>query len=228
MSGVKYTFEVGEWIANQYALGARIADLYQCHPERCPHPVTVSRWRKKYGQFDLLMIEAEQVRAEYLADDALRIADDPSKSAARARNAIRTRQWLAERLDRDRYGQQQKVNVDHSGVIDVRHSHTLTRDQLVTIALGGVIEVKAGNVIEAGQVDAIPDDQARTDTHEHGVSRAATPTPPATVQASPPMLSLPGTSPGRTTQPKKILPKIFSEKKEQDSELVKPIRNPLP
>ena len=113
------------------------------------------------------MKEAEKVRAEILADGTLAIADDEKRSAAAAANAIRARQWLAERLDRKRYGKESTVRQEIRGQIQHQHVHQLTDEQLMAIAAGDVIE---------GEL-------AGPETNDP--ARSATPAPPR-VAATPP------------------------------------------
>ena len=186
-----YSIELAEWIAREYAMAdSSLADLHAAHPERCPDPLTVTRWRKRYPQFDLLMIEATEVRAEVLADSQLKIAGDDRRPAAQVRNMIQVRQWLAERLNRDRFGASRSVDVNVTGEISTKHVHELTRDQLIAIAQGAVIEGQAerieNQVDGTGQIDQVRH-ELEADARLNGARGQADPGhPPARQRGSPP------------------------------------------
>jgi hypothetical protein len=115
MPAIEYSFNLAEWIAREHACGASLATLHAQHSDRVPNPIIVKRWRREFPAFDLLMIEAEHARADCLVDETLGIADDTSRNAAAAGNAIRARQWLAERLNRKLYGRTVSVDVPADG-----------------------------------------------------------------------------------------------------------------
>lgn len=130
----EYTHERAAWIAEQYSEGdCSLLELYRAHPHLVPSPFQIHRWRAQYPAFDLLMCEAERVRAGNLAESTLAVARDPTTTAAIARTRISAAQWLASRLDRERYGNQTTVNQRHSGsvLVDVPR---MTDDELATIA----------------------------------------------------------------------------------------------
>lgn len=101
---IEYSYPLAEWIASEHASGDSIAQLCRAHADTIPGPLVIRRWRRDYPAFDLIMREAEKARAEILADETIAIADDEGRIPAQARLAVSSRQWLAGRLDRDRYG----------------------------------------------------------------------------------------------------------------------------
>lgn len=140
-----YTEEKGRFIAGEYSRGSdSLLQLHEAHPDRIPSPYYVSKWRRQFPTFDLLMQEAERAKAEYLAFEQLQIADeDDGRPASATRNRLQVRQWLASRLDKDKYGTVSSVSVQHSGAVEHKHAHQLTDDQLKQIAARGVIEGEA-------------------------------------------------------------------------------------
>lgn len=104
----------GGWVYTE-ALGRSIADLYvetdgglwgvcAANPDEIPPPTVLSAWKRQYPAFGLMMREAEKVRAERLLEQTIVIADNEQGSPPRLALRIATRQHLAERLDRARFG----------------------------------------------------------------------------------------------------------------------------
>lgn len=139
----EYTAERGQWIAGQVAGGPSVAALARDFPEHVPAPLVVARWRRQYPQFDLLMAEAEAVRADYLAEQCLEVADDESRTAAHATNGIKVRQSLAAALHPSKYGQGAagKRGADDKG--EPASLQDMTDAELMAVARGAVEEVQA-------------------------------------------------------------------------------------
>lgn len=161
----QYDHQRAMWIAEQYAEGdISLRELAKLHPDRVPGPFWLHRWRRDYPDFDLAMQDAERVRAQNLADDLLDVAADSSQVAAANRNRMLARQWLAERYDRDRYGNAARVDHKHSGSVAVA-VHALSDAQLAAIASQGrpALEGVAERVTETNADDppAPPRSQAR-------------------------------------------------------------------
>jgi len=137
----EYDPERALWIAGAYAEAEltmkELADLY---PDIIPGVLCVRRWRDQHPDFNMLMLEAERCRAEILADEIIKISDDGDRVAAAAANAIKSRQWMAARLDRKRYGSETTVKQEISGSITHEHLHQLTDEQLMAIAAGHIID----------------------------------------------------------------------------------------
>lgn len=105
----------GGWVYSD-ALGRAIADLYvdadagglwglcAAAPDSIPPPTVLHAWKTQYPAFGLMMRAAERVRAERLIEQTIVIADSGSGSPPRLALQIATRQHLAERLDRARFG----------------------------------------------------------------------------------------------------------------------------
>jgi hypothetical protein len=99
-------------IAELYAGGARsdegrlltLRQLHESDPANVPPPGVILRWKRESVRFAMAMREAERARALEMIEDTIAIADDPTRSAAHARNAIDARFRLAEALDRSLFG----------------------------------------------------------------------------------------------------------------------------
>lgn len=105
-AGWAYSEALGERIAAEY-VEADAGGLWGVHaafPDLIPPPAVVSAWKRQFPQFGLRMREAERVRAERLIEQAVVIADTGEGSPARLALRIGARQYLAERLDRERFG----------------------------------------------------------------------------------------------------------------------------
>jgi len=102
-----------------------------CRQPGFPTLEQVSRWRRRHDRFNEELTEAEEVRAEHLVQEALDIADDNTNDVttyitkngrevetldyehvARSKLRIVARQWQASRLNRQKYGDRQQVDVN--------------------------------------------------------------------------------------------------------------------
>ncbi|VWC95836.1 hypothetical protein BLA39750_02216 [Burkholderia lata] len=77
---------------------------------------------------------AKEIRADLLADEALKIVDDPEIDAQRARNQMTMRQWLAAKLAPKTYGERIDLNVNQSisiegALLEARQRVRPIRDQ---------------------------------------------------------------------------------------------------
>lgn len=110
----------------------------------------------------LAYARAVEIRADLLADEALHIADNEN-DAAKARNQIGVRQWLASKLYAKRYGDRIDLNV------------TQTLDVSATLA-----EARARLVLPVRDQQTIEDVEARviTGVAGHGPSDNESMTPP--------------------------------------------------
>ncbi|GAF99274.1 unnamed protein product, partial [marine sediment metagenome] len=126
---------------------------------------------------DLVMREAEEAKAQGLADEVIGIAADEERQAAISGNMIKSRQWLAGQLSEGfRNGPQggSSVKVD----MNVR----LTDEQLMAIAAGkfeppqaqGAIDVQA-TVVDILEADVVEDDEVGVDEVGEGLEE---PVPP--------------------------------------------------
>lgn len=145
----EYDHSVAEFIALEVARGIGLSELHEIYPDRVPNPLIVKRWAARNLNFKALMREAEETRAEKLADETITLADSKDILAADKAQRLKARHWLAGKLD-ERYsggirGEKGKVDL-HVGVI-------LTDDQLMAIAAQaalpapGVIEGESRRVV---------------------------------------------------------------------------------
>lgn len=105
-SGWVYTEGLGERIAELLgdAPAGGLPGLHAAFPDLVPPAAVVRAWCRQYPQFGLRLAAAERVRAETLVEQAIVVADTFDGSPARLALQIAARQYLAERLDRDRFG----------------------------------------------------------------------------------------------------------------------------
>ena len=110
-------------------MGASVKELHDCHEEMVPSPLVVNRWRKNVPAFDLVMREAEEAKAQGLADEVIGIAADEERQAAISGNMIKSRQWLAGQLS-------EGFRKESQGGVKVDMNVRLTDEQLMAIAAG--------------------------------------------------------------------------------------------
>ena len=91
------TLELFEHIAEQYASGVPLYRISEAF-EFVPGPMVLRRWQREFPAFAALLRDAADVRAERLVEEALEVADDETRSASHARNAIGVRERLADRI----------------------------------------------------------------------------------------------------------------------------------
>lgn len=125
--------DVADFIVVSIADGISIHELWKGNPETIPHPIIVNRWKQERPQFKKDYEEAEAVAAEKMVWDTLAISDDKDAHPSQAKNAITTRQWLADKLNK-------KYEQKHGGGVHIKFEGRLTNDQLMQIAAGDVIE----------------------------------------------------------------------------------------
>ena len=132
MNTTEFNQEVADFIILQVAEGRSVFQLWK-EDKSLPHPIVVNRWKKERPAFDREMEEAEAVAAEKMVWETLDIADDAEAHPSQAKNAITTRQWLADKLSK-------KYEEKKGGGININFEGRLTNDQLMQIAAGNVIE----------------------------------------------------------------------------------------
>lgn len=162
----EYTEKLAVWISDEFANSSRtLAGMHRDDPERIPPPAVIAKWRRSFPTFDALMRQAGKVKAETLALEQLEIADSLAPPAV-VRNKAQVRQWLAGKLDPDRFGKSQRI--EHHGQVTHDHVHRLSDDALMKIAAGGQ---------ELEAIDVQPERVAVAHVHEKEAP-APTPTPP--------------------------------------------------
>jgi hypothetical protein len=133
----EFSVETAEFIALEVAKGGNVKELHEAFEDTIPSPLVINRWRKQYPAFDLVMREAEEAKAQSLADEIIGIADDDKRQSAQARNAIESRKWLAGQLSE---GFNKGSGGKGAGGVVINVGQRLTDDQLMKIAQGGFID----------------------------------------------------------------------------------------
>lgn len=116
-----YTPEIGGEICRRMSEGETLRNI--CADKHMPHIATVWEWANlgKHPDFGELYARAQKVQADYYAAEIMEIADDGTNDyqqrmtrhgdeilvdhehVKRSELRIKTRQWLVERLHRDKY-----------------------------------------------------------------------------------------------------------------------------
>lgn len=110
-----YTPQIGQEVARLYAGGYSMQDISELGAW-VPAPTTIVLWKNTHPEFAKLMQKAEEARADALIEQTLSIADntfDPALANVR----IKTRQYIASKLNRNKYGE--KVEVNHTLSLDM-------------------------------------------------------------------------------------------------------------
>ena len=122
----KYTPELAERICEAISLGQYLGKI--CEAPDMPHRVTVHRWMDEYPEFATRYARARELQADVMDEDILSASRavlageiDPRAGAV----AIGGFQWRAGRLNAQRYGDRQQVDV----------SGKLTLEQIVAAAM---------------------------------------------------------------------------------------------
>lgn len=125
-----YSPQLGQEIAKLYAAGHSMQDIAELGAW-VPGPTTLTEWKSKHPEFAKLMADAEALRADSLIEQTLSIADntfDPALANVR----IKTRQFIAGKLNRAKYGE--KVEVSHTLTLDMGAILAEAEARLVTSA----------------------------------------------------------------------------------------------
>ena len=114
-----------------------------------------SGWRSATADrpdIQMACAQARKARAAHLVEEALQIVDEEPErkgdgsidpgSIRHAENRANQRKWMAERLDRDTFGQAVQVDMQLHGAIDIR----------------AVLAEARGRVLDAKRVEDIPPD----------------------------------------------------------------------
>jgi hypothetical protein len=121
-----YSDQIAGEICRRLATGEPMARI--CRDDDMPGYTTVMRWEQDNEEFRLLSMRAKQNGTHFLADDALRIADDESIDTNRAKLMIDTRLRLIGKWNAKAYGDKNQVEL--SGA-DGGPVATVTRIELV-------------------------------------------------------------------------------------------------
>ncbi len=98
-----------------YASGCTISKIIAGN-KKIPSRITIYRWRSSYPEFGKAYAEALEAHVEALLDEALLIVDT-EYDAKLAKVRADQRNWMASKLNRQKYGD--KIDVLHNVIIDI-------------------------------------------------------------------------------------------------------------
>lgn len=131
-----YSEELANSICEQLARGVPLARI--CDQDGMPDYSTVRKWEDDKPEFSALSARAKQAGTHFLADDSIRIADDPTIDPQHKRIMVDTRLRLIGKWNAKAYGDkvQTELSGPNGGPINVRKAD-LSDDELAAIASGG-------------------------------------------------------------------------------------------
>lgn len=106
-----YTPEVGEKIAERLSKGEPLARI--CDDAAMPAYSTARKWEKDSEEFSALSAQARANGTHFIADDCLRIADDPEIDPQHKRIMVDTRLRLIGKWNAKAYGDKLDLNNNH-------------------------------------------------------------------------------------------------------------------
>lgn len=101
-------------VISQSTIG--IVRILETHPD-WPDRATIFRWLDEHEEFATKYARAKEWQVDHYVEQTVEIADTEA-DAAKARNMIGVRQWIAEKLRPSKYGN--RLDVDHSGQVVVK------------------------------------------------------------------------------------------------------------
>jgi hypothetical protein len=108
----EYNEEIAEEICERLSIGQTLSSI--CNLEGMPNYSTVWRWESSNENFRNKSAHARKIGTHALADDCIRIADDPMLDAAEKRVRIDTRLRLLGKWNARQYGD--KIEIENTGV----------------------------------------------------------------------------------------------------------------
>lgn len=140
----EYTQDKGKFVAEQFADGSSLWSLHREYPDYLPRAMYIKQWRDEYPQFDALMVAAEHALADVLVLEGQTMADEIERPAAHAANSIKIRLARAAALDQMVYGNRRILSGDPDNPLTIKAVRDLTHNELMSIAMGGVVSLPAG------------------------------------------------------------------------------------
>lgn len=136
-----YTDELADTICERVSDGESLRNI--CESENMPHKATVFRWLAANDDFATKYARAREAQADALFDEMLDIADDGrndwmekkseegdhlgwrenGEAMRRSDLRIKTRQWMAAKLQPKKYGD--RLDLNHSGSIETKSDEQL-------------------------------------------------------------------------------------------------------
>ena len=108
----EYNEDIAEEICERLSIGQTLSSI--CNLEGMPNYSTIWRWESSNENFRNKSAHARKIGTHALADDCIRIADDPMLDAAEKRVRIDTRLRLLGKWNARQYGD--KIEIENTGV----------------------------------------------------------------------------------------------------------------
>lgn len=112
-----FSQELAEQIATLLTEGTPLAVI--CRKPNMPNFSTVYRWERDNEEFRMLLAGAREAGTHFMADDSVRIADDPELDPAHKRVMIDTRLRLIGKWNAKAYGDKVDATVTHRGGVQM-------------------------------------------------------------------------------------------------------------
>ena len=135
-----YTPEKGKLVAELFADGETLNNIYQQFIELLPAPMYIKQWRRDHPQFNELMKMAEAALADLKMEQADEVAGDVKIPAAHGANRIKVKMAQAAALDSQVWGNRRILAGDKDNPLAIKAVKDLNHEELMTIARGGVVE----------------------------------------------------------------------------------------
>jgi hypothetical protein len=117
----EYNEELAEEICERLSIGQTLSSI--CNLEGMPNYSTVWRWESSNENFRNKSAHARKIGTHALADDCIRIADDPMLDAAEKRVRIDTRLRLLGKWNARQYGD--KIEIENTGAKPLNVTFTI-------------------------------------------------------------------------------------------------------
>lgn len=108
-----FTQQIADTICERLAKGEPLAQI--CRDDAMPGYSTVKQWEANNPTFAAISARARVDGTHYIADDCIRISDDPTIDPQNKRIMVDTRLRLIGKWNTKAYGE--KLGIDHSGEI---------------------------------------------------------------------------------------------------------------
>ena len=117
----EYNEEIAEEICERLSIGQTLSSI--CNLEGMPNYSTVWRWESSNENFRNKSAHARKIGTHALADDCIRIADDPMLDAAEKRVRIDTRLRLLGKWNARQYGD--KIEIENTNAKPLNVTFTI-------------------------------------------------------------------------------------------------------
>jgi len=117
----EYNEELAEEICERLSIGQTLSSI--CNLEGMPNYSTVWRWESSNENFRNKSAHARKIGTHALADDCIRIADDPMLDAAEKRVRIDTRLRLLGKWNARQYGD--KIEIENTNAKPLNVTFTI-------------------------------------------------------------------------------------------------------